>query len=128
MNKMTIARKNIVDNQIPGFYHCTNRCVRRTFLCGVDELTGYDCSHRKDWLEKRMLALCDIFSVDIYAYAVLDDHYHIVLHLDPLAPQSWSKEEVAERWLKAFSEQPVAPKLAKQRELKNRLSSPTRLK
>ena len=68
---MTIARRDIVDTEIPGFYHCTNRCVRRTFLCGLDELTGKDFSHRKDWLEHRMFELCDIFSVDIYAYAVM---------------------------------------------------------
>jgi len=72
MNKMTIARKDIVDNQTAGFYHCTNRCVRRTFLCGIDELTGHDHSHRKGWLEKRMLELCNIFSIEIYAYAILD--------------------------------------------------------
>jgi len=70
---MTIARKNIVDNKIPSFYHCTNRCVRQTFLCGVDKLTGKDHSHRKNWLEKRMFELCDIFSVDIYAYAAWTD-------------------------------------------------------
>jgi len=89
---MTIARKDIVDDQTPGFYHCTNRCVRRTFLCGVDELTGNNYSHRKDWLERRMLELCQIFSIEIYAYAILDNHYHIVLHLDPLEPQNWSNK------------------------------------
>jgi len=118
MNEMTIARKDIVDDQTPGFYHCTNRCVRRTFLCGVDELTGNNYSHRKDWLEGRMLELCKIFSVDIYAYAVMDNHYHIVLYLDPLAPQNWSKEDVAERWLCAYSGKSVEPEFAKQRELK----------
>ena len=101
---MTIARRDLVDSETPGFYHCTNRCVRRTFLCGIDELTGVDYSHRKDWLEKRMLELCDIFSVDIYAYAVMDNHYHAVLYLDPLLPQSWSKEDIAERWIKAYPE------------------------
>jgi len=35
---MTIARKNIVDNQTASFYQCTNYGVRRTFLCGIDEL------------------------------------------------------------------------------------------
>lgn len=74
------------------FYHCANRCVRRTLLCSIDELTGSDYSHRKDWLEKRILELCDI-----YAYEVMDNHYHIVHHLDPLAPQQWSNEKIAER-------------------------------
>jgi len=40
MNGRIIARKDIVDNQTSGFYHCTNRYVHRTFLCGIDELTG----------------------------------------------------------------------------------------
>ncbi len=100
---MTIARKNIVDNQTPGFYHCTNRCVRRTFLCGLDELTGKNYSHRKDWLQARMFELCKLFSIEIYAFAIMDNHYHIVLYLDPLEPLNWSKEDVAERWLSAFA-------------------------
>ena len=103
MNKMTIARKDLVDSETPGFYHCTNRCVRRTFLCGFDEFSGRDYSHRKDWLERRIFELCDIFSVDVFAFAIMDNHYHLVLYLDPQKPLSWSKEEIAERWLKAFS-------------------------
>ena len=68
---MAIARRYIVDPTSPGFYHCMNRCVRRTFLCGIDKLTGKDYSYRKDWLENRLFELCEIFSVDIYAYAVM---------------------------------------------------------
>ena len=127
---MTIARRNIVDNQTPGFYHCTNRCVRRTFLCGVDETTGKDYSYRKDWLEKRMFELCEIFSVDIYAFAILDNHYHIVLHLNPLAPLDWSDNDIAERWLSAFSGRLSEPRFTKQRELKKQaiLADKTKLK
>ncbi len=114
---MTIARKNIVDSETPGFYHCTNRCVRRTFLCGLDEQTGKNYSHRKDWLQSRMYELCKLFSIEIYAFAIMDNHYHIVLHLDPLEPSNWSKEEVAEKWLSAFNSL-EDPKFARRRELK----------
>jgi len=115
---MAIARRDIVDSETPGFYHCTNRCVRRAFLCGKDEDTGQDYSDRKNWLEKRFIELCDIFSVDIYAYAVMDNHYHIVLYLDPLAPQKWSNDEVAEKWLLAYPGKLDKPEFAQQRELK----------
>lgn len=115
---MPIARRDLVDSETPGFYHCNNRCVRRTFLCGIDEETGKDYTYRKDWLEKRMLELCDVFAVDVYAYAVMDNHYHIVLYVDPLAPLKWSDDEVAERWLKAYPSRLDEPQFAAQRELK----------
>jgi putative transposase len=69
---MAIARRDLVDRETPGFYHCTNRCVRRAFLCGFDEATGQNFDHRKTWLEKRIFELSNIFSLDIYAYAVID--------------------------------------------------------
>ena len=115
---MTIARRTIVDHETPGFYHCTNRCVRRTFLCGIDELTGKDFSHRKDWIESRMIELCDIFAVNLFAYAVMSNHYHIVLYIELLAPQSWSDEEIAERWLNVYPGILDNPQFSKQRELK----------
>ena len=106
---MTIARRKIVDPHNPGFYHCTNRCVRRAFLCGVDKQTGRNYTHRKTWLEKRMVALCQLFAVEIYAYAIMDNHYHIVLYVDPEAPLKWTDEDVAERWLKVFPGRPDFP-------------------
>ncbi|MCW8876803.1 MAG: transposase [Kangiellaceae bacterium] len=115
---MATPRKHIVDQENFGFYHVTNRCVRRTFLCGVDEVTGTDFSHRKDWLERRMFELCETFAVEIYAYAVMDNHYHIVLSVDPKAPETWTDEAVADRWIKAYPGQLDLPENRKLRELK----------
>ena len=115
---MAIARRDLVDKESPGFYHCTNRCVRRAFLCGFDKDTGKNFEHRKIWLEKRIYRLAEIFSVDIYAYAVMDNHYHIVLYLDPLLPEQWSDEEIAERWLKVYPSKLDNPENKTKRELK----------
>ena len=113
---MTQARKWLVDNSAPAFYHCTNRCVRRAFLCGVDEETGSDYSHRKVWLENRMKALSEAFAVDIYAYAIMSNHYHVVLYVEPLAPLSWSDEEIADRWLVAFPSKDCEKKRAQRKQ------------
>ena len=44
----TYARHQIVVEDQVGVYHCIARCVRRAFLCGVDQYTGQDYSHRKE--------------------------------------------------------------------------------
>ena len=115
---MAIPRKYLVDSETPGFYHCISRCVRRAFLCGHDDETGKNCNHRKAWLEKRMLELASIFSVELYAYAVMDNHYHLVLYIDPLAPLKWSDSEIAEKWLLAYPGRLDNPAFKQQRELK----------
>jgi len=65
-----------------------------------------------------MFELAEVFAVQLFAHAVMDNHYHIVLYLEPLAPLNWSDEEVAERWLKAYLGRLDKPKFAQQRALK----------
>jgi REP element-mobilizing transposase RayT len=99
---MTFPRRQIVDPAAPGFYHCVSRCVRRAFLCGQDDYTGQSFEHRKDWVEQRVLELARWFSVGVYAYAVMSNHLHLVLQVDPGAAASWSPDEVARRWVGVF--------------------------
>jgi len=115
---MPIPRKYLVDNESAGFYHCISRCVRRAYLCGEDIETGQNFNHRKAWLEKRLLELADIFAVSLYAYAVMSNHYHLVLKVDPKAPKNWTDEQVAERWLLAYPGRLDKSEYASQRELK----------
>lgn len=99
---MATPRHLLVDPEHECDYHLVSRCVRRAFLCGVDELTGIDYSHRRIWLLDRMRQLAPCFAVDVYAYTVLSNHFHLVLRHDPLACRGWSDEEVALRWYEAF--------------------------
>jgi REP element-mobilizing transposase RayT len=99
---MTTARSLLVDAESPGFYHCISRCVRRAWLCGVDPYNGKSYEHRQEWVEQRLLELADIFAVGLYAYAVMSNHVHVVLRIDPGTPASWSDEEVAVRWVRLF--------------------------
>jgi REP element-mobilizing transposase RayT len=86
----------------PGLYHCVSRCVRRAYLCGEDALTGRSFAHRKRWVEERILELGNLFAVAVHAYAVMSNHVHVVIELNPDAAQGWSNREVARRWLSLF--------------------------
>jgi REP element-mobilizing transposase RayT len=96
---MTSPRSHLVDPTAIGFYHCISRCVRRAFLCGEDASTGRSYEHRKQWVENRLLELAEVFAVGIYAYAVMSNHLHVVVYIDPSATVAWSPDEVARRWV-----------------------------
>lgn len=96
---MTYPRAHLIDTTQPGFYHIVSRCVRSSFLCGTDPLTGRSFEHRRAWIESRLQQLASLFSLDVYAYAVMRNHYHIVVRLEPRGPEAWSASEVAARWI-----------------------------
>lgn len=78
------------------------RCVRCDFLCGGDHETGENFDHRKQWLVSRLRFLSYVYAVDICAYAVMSNYYHVVLHVDKSRAESWSLDEVVERWLQLY--------------------------
>jgi hypothetical protein len=77
--------------------------VRRAFLCGGDRLTGKSFEHRRGWIATRIKQLADIFAVDVAAYAVMSNHYHLVAHVDRARALAWSDDEVLERWTQLFT-------------------------
>jgi REP element-mobilizing transposase RayT len=85
------------------YYHCISRCVRRAFLCGQDPFTGFDFEHRRQWIVDRIKLLCSVFAVDLCAYAIMSNHYHIVVCVNAEQVKSWSDEEVAQRWMQIFT-------------------------
>ena len=99
---MTTARKEQVALEATPFYHCYVRCVRRAFLCGDDHLTGENYDYRKQWIVSRIKFLSYVYAIDICAYAVMSNHYHVVLHVDKQRALNWSMQEVAERWLQLY--------------------------
>ena len=99
---MATPRSLLVDPVNECDYHIVSRCVRRAFLCGFDDLTGRDCSHRRDWVVERLRQLAPCFAIDVYSYTVMSNHFHLVLRYDPGACRSWTDEEVAQRWFDAF--------------------------
>ena len=80
-----------------------SRCVRRAFLCGIDQYSGQDYEHRREWLEKKLHFVADVFAIRLCAYAVMSNHYHVVLHVRQDIVQSWTDREVIERWHQLYS-------------------------
>ena len=75
----------------------------------------------------------------LYAWAVMNNHTHVVLRVDPRLPHSWDDEEVAARWsrLRHTLDGPADPEVATARkqillkqperlaEIRDRLGSPS---
>jgi len=95
---MTVARSSIVPESGAGVFHCICRCVRRAWLCGVDPYNNRDYSHRKQWVRDRLKELAGIYAIEVYAYAVMSNHLHVVMRIDPEKVVKWSDEEVVTRW------------------------------
>ena len=99
---MTQARNDIFDPTSVGVYHCMSRCVRRAYLCGEDEVTKKSFEHRRELIRNRLCQLTEIFAIEVIGYAVMSNHYHIILRNRPDIAAKWSLEEIAERWLSVF--------------------------
>ncbi len=63
-------RREIVDHDQMGMYHCVNRCVRRAFLCGQDPHSGQNFDHRKGWIRHRLEFLAGQFAIEVAGRAL----------------------------------------------------------
>jgi len=55
--------------------------VRRAFLCGKDQYTGIDYQHCRDCLEIKLHQTVSAFAIKLCAYAVMHNHYHLVMNV-----------------------------------------------
>jgi REP element-mobilizing transposase RayT len=99
---VTQARSQQISLNDTPYYHCISRCVRRAYLCGDDPVTGRNFDHRKQWLVTKIKQLSAQFSIDVCAYAIMSNHYHLVLHVDTDKAASLSDAEILARWTTLF--------------------------
>ena len=109
---MPQSRKNIISLADTPYYHCMSRCVRRAFLCGVDLYSGNDYQHRRAWLEDKLHNTASIFAIRLCAYAIMNNHYHVVFNVRSDIALAWSDKEVVDRWHQLFSGTPTSQRFA----------------
>jgi hypothetical protein len=99
---MTRPRKALVSISDTPYYHITSRCVRRAFLCGVDDYSGQCYEHRRQWIIDRLRLLSSLFAIDLCAYAVMSNHYHLAVKLCPEQLDGLSDDDIVNRWCSLF--------------------------
>jgi len=93
---MTLARKQLISIEDTPYYHIVSRCVRRAFLCGKDKYSGKSYEHRRGLIVDRVKFLSSVFNIDICSYAIMSNHYHLVLKLNDT--KDWSIHQVLANW------------------------------
>ena len=99
---MTRPRKALISLADTPYYHITSRCVRRAYLCGVDHYSGQSYEHRRQWVVDRIRLLSSLFAIDVCSYAVMSNHYHLVLKLCPDQIEGLSDDDIMDRWCALF--------------------------
>ena len=94
-----VAREEVFSPDEIAIVHVMNRVVRRCFLLGTDPLTGQNYDHRKVWIEDLFQHFAGCFGIDLLCFAILSNHFHLVLRSRPDVVNTWSDDEVVRRWL-----------------------------
>jgi REP element-mobilizing transposase RayT len=125
-----LARTEVFAPDEVAVVHVMNRTVRRCFLLGDDPLTGKNFDHRKEWMEAELERLAANFGIDLIGYAIMSNHFHLILRSRPDVVETWDDTEVAERWLRLCSRRRSSQRTgadATRRELNEILSAPEKL-
>lgn len=77
--------------------HVMNRVVRRCFLLGDDPVTGKNYDHRKQWIETLLKRFSANFGIDLLGFAILSNHFHLILRSRPDVVATWDDDEIARR-------------------------------
>ena len=94
-----LARVEVFASDEVAIVHVLNRTVRHCFLLGNDPVSGKNFDHRKQWMESKLQHLAMHMGIDLLCYAILSNHFHLVLRSRPDVVAAWDNTEVARRWL-----------------------------
>jgi len=80
---------------------------------GQDPISGKNFDHRKVWIEHYLRELAASFGIDLLGFAILSNHFHLILRSRPDVVATWDDEEVfdavpPEAWTGWFADDPDA--------------------
>ena len=107
---MPKPRKLQISLNATPFYHCVSRCVRRAFLCGKDLASGRSYEHRRHQIKHDLLRLASIFYINVAAFSVLSNHYHLVLHVDRDSANNADAKDIVRRWHLLYKPKDISQK------------------
>ena len=47
------------------------------------------------------MKLSSVFAIGLFGYAIMSNHFHLIVRYDPAVAATWSDEEVVDRWLES---------------------------
>jgi len=94
-----LARAEVFDSAEIAIAHVYYRTVRRCFLMGDDSVSGKNFDHRKVWIEEYLQQFAAAFGIDLLGFAILSNHFHLILRNRRDVVATWDEREVARRWL-----------------------------
>ncbi len=94
-----MARAEVFAPDEVAVVHVMNRVVRRCYLLGNDPVSGKNDDHRKVMIELQLQRLAAAFGIDLPGFAIISNHFHLILRSRPDVVSTWDDTEVARRWL-----------------------------
>ncbi len=86
-----LRRLQVRPHEVP-LYHVTSRCIRKMML--TDE------PGRKDFMLSWLKQLHAVYAVEVCRYALMGNHFHLIVRINLEMAKGWSDKEVAFRWAK----------------------------
>jgi hypothetical protein len=68
----------------------------------MDHYSGQSFEHRRQWVVDRIHLLFSLFAIDICAYSIMSNLYHLVLKACPERLGAPSDDDIIERWCALF--------------------------
>ena len=115
---MTRPRYQQILPRVTPYYHVMGRCTQGLSLMGErNPITGENTADRKGWIETHLEHVARAFCIDVCKYALMDNHYHLLLHINMRKAKKLPMAEVIYRWHMMFEGDDLSHRYIKKEKL-----------